>query len=103
MGDLIRKARESKEMTQVAFADAIGATTRTVIDIEKGKRNPTHEVLGRIINVLNIPADMIFRPDIPTPSVEQNQFFQEYLSCNQGQQRVIMATVRAMIQEWERE
>lgn len=102
MGDVIRKARESKEMTQATFADAIGATTRTVIDIEKGKRNPTHDVLARIINVLDIPADLIFRPETQSSTVEESQFFNEYLSCSQEQKRVIVAAVRAMLREWNK-
>ena len=103
MGDVIRYARENKEMTQAVLADKVGTTTRTIIAIEKGKRNPTHDVLSRIINVLDISADSIFCQDAKPLSVEQDQFVHEFTSCDERRQRVIMAAVRAMIKEWDKD
>lgn len=103
MGDVIRHARENKEMTQAVLADKIGTTTRTIIAIEKGNRNPTHDVLARIISVLDISADSIFSQGAKPLSVEQDQFIHEFMSCNEKGQRVIMAAVRAMIREMNKD
>jgi DNA-binding XRE family transcriptional regulator len=60
MGAVIQEARIAHGMTQTALAEKIDISLRTVIAIETGKRNPTFEVLYKIIRELSIPADLIF-------------------------------------------
>lgn len=77
MGVIIQEARIAHGMTQSALAEKIDISLRTVIAIETGKRNPTFEVLYKIIRELNIPADLdiisiYFLPyDTPTLSFLQ--------------------------------
>lgn len=102
MGKIIQKARETKGITQTVLADKIEVSLRTIIAIENGKRNPTFEVLYRLINSLNIPADLIFHPDDKTHTYEQEQFFREFCDASNQEQRVAMASVRSMWQELRR-
>ena len=96
MGRVIRKARENKSITQSALAEKIDVSLRTIIAIENGKRNPTFEVLYRLIQALDIPADLIFRPDDAANTPEQEQFIREYLSATEQEQRVAMASSRSV-------
>ena len=52
MGRVVRKARDDKGITQAALADKIEVSLRTIIAIENGKRNPTFEVLYRLVRAL---------------------------------------------------
>jgi putative transcriptional regulator len=99
MGLVIRKARENKSFTQAALAEKIEVSLRTVIAIENGKRNPTFEVLYRLIHALDIPADLIFRPDDMPHTPEQEQFIYEFLNATEQEQRTAMSVVRNVWRE----
>ena len=103
MGLIIQKARELKGITQTALADQIDVSLRTIIAIENGKRNPTFEVLYRLIDALNIPADIIFHPDDVSVTNEQEQFFREFRAADEQEQRVVMTAARGIWQELRRE
>lgn len=102
MGSVIQKAREARGITQIALADKIGVSLRTIIAIENGKRNPTFEVLYRIIRELNIPADLIFRPDDVPGTPEQEQFIREFRDANEQEQRIAIASTRSIWRELRR-
>jgi DNA-binding XRE family transcriptional regulator len=91
-------------MTQSAlFAEKIDVSLRTVIAVETGKRNPTFEVLYKIIRELNIPADLIFRPDNISGTPEQEQFVQEFRDANEDEQRIVIASARSIWRELRRD
>lgn len=96
VGKIIQSARTTKGITQAALAEKIDASLRTVIAIENGQRNPTFETIHNIIQSLNIPADLIFRPDELPHTPEQEQFIQEYLNASEQEQSLSMAASRAI-------
>jgi transcriptional regulator with XRE-family HTH domain len=96
MGKIIQSARAAKRITQTALADQIEASLRTIIAIENGQRNPTFEVLYRIIHALDIPADLIFHPDDVTNTPEQEQFVREFLSYTEQEQQIVMDVARCL-------
>ena len=99
MGRVMRKAREDKGITQAALAEKIEVSLRTVIAIENGKRNPTFDVLYRLVHALDIPADLIFRPDGTPNTPEQEQFICEFLNATDQEQRVAVSAVRSVWRE----
>lgn len=99
MGTIIQKARGARGITQTALAEKIDVSLRTVIAIETGKRNPTFEVLYKIIQELSIPADLIFRPDNVPGTPEQEQFIREFRDANEQEQQVVMASARSIWRE----
>jgi len=103
MGSIIQSARIAREMTQTALADKIEVSLRTIIAIETGKRNPTFEVLYKIIQELSIPADLIFRPEDVTGTPEQEQFIREFRDANQQEQRIAIASARGIWKELRHE
>jgi len=99
MGSVIQVARIAHGMTQTALAEKIDISLRTVIAIETGKRNPTFEVLYKIIRELSIPADLIFRPDDVPGTPEQEQFIRELRDASEQEQRVAIASARSIWRE----
>jgi len=97
MGHILRSAREAKGLTQAALAERIDVSIRTIIAIEKNQRNPTYEVLYRLVHTLSISADLIFYPDNAPLTTEQDQFMRELLACDEKGQRIVMSTLRSLI------
>jgi len=99
VGKVIQASRISKGITQASLADRVEASERTIIALENGKRNPTFETLYKIIHVLSIPADLIFRPDAASTTLEQEQFFREFLDAEKIEQDVSIAASRTIWRE----
>jgi len=103
MGSVLRSAREAKKFTQAELAEKVDASTRTIIAIEKDKRNPTFEVLLRLVHTLEISADLIFYPDSAPLTTEQDQIVRELLACNDREQRIIIPTLQSLIRALRQE
>jgi len=97
MGNILRSAREAKELTQASLAENIDVSIRTIIAIEKDQRNPTYDVLYRLVHALDISADLIFYPDHSPFTTEQDQFIRELLACDEKEQRIAVSTLRSLI------
>ena len=97
VGEIIRSARNAKEVTQVMLSKSTGIAVRTIIDIEKNKRQPTFESLYKIINILDIPADHIFRPEKVCYTPEQEQVMLALQSCEEKEQAILMEITWAYI------
>lgn len=99
MGTIIQQARASHGITQAALAEKIDVSLRTIIAIEKGKRNPTFDVLYKIIQELNIPADLIFHSEDIPGSSENEQFIREFRDASEQEQRLAIAATRSIWRE----
>ncbi len=97
MGAVMRDARESKGLTQAALAESIGVSIRTIVAIEKNQRNPTYDVLYRLVHTLEISSDLIFFPDSTPYTAEQEQFIREFMSCDEWERIVVMETLRTLM------
>jgi transcriptional regulator with XRE-family HTH domain len=61
LGPLIRKSRESLDMTQRELADAIGVKASHIAYIETGQRRPSLSLLRRIADTLGLnPRELLF-------------------------------------------
>ena len=55
-GLLVRSLRESKGLSQEAFADKARIHRTYIGGIERGERNPTLTMISRIADTLRVPA-----------------------------------------------
>jgi transcriptional regulator with XRE-family HTH domain len=55
VGRNIRQVRLERQLTQEDVAHQVGVVTSYFGEIERGRRNPTIRVLGRIADVLGVP------------------------------------------------
>ena len=63
LGQKIKKSRQTAGLTQEDLADQIGITTRYTMAIDNENKQPSLDVLCKIIRTLRIPADNIFYPE----------------------------------------
>ncbi len=63
LGQCLRDAREECGLTQQELADQTGRGLRHLQDIEKGRKNPSYDVLASFIKRLGISANELFYPD----------------------------------------
>lgn len=99
MGTIIQQARATRGITQAALAEKIEVSLRTIIAIEKGKRNPTFDVLYKVLQELNIPADLIFHSDDVPGTPESEQFIREFQTAGEQEQRLAIAAARSIWRE----
>jgi len=96
IGELVRRGREEREWTQTYLAEKIDVSIRTIIAIEKGRRNPTLEVFNRLVRTLDITTEPIFHPEKMSRSPDQEQFLFEAVSYSERERRIIRNLVRDM-------
>jgi transcriptional regulator with XRE-family HTH domain len=99
LGAVIKNARLNKEFTQEQLAEKIGIGPRHIMAIENEGKHPSYEVLCNLIQILDISADLIFRPKTANQSIEQEQFIREFLSCNEREQKIVSETMRVLLRE----
>ena len=56
-GDLIKKTRIDKKMTQQELADSVGISYSYMCKVEKGKNVPSMETMDKIIKALDVPSN----------------------------------------------
>ena len=61
-GDLIRRARERKNISQAELARELNLSPKTVIQIEKGRRQLNQQEMDVLIRVLGISTRAFFDP-----------------------------------------
>jgi transcriptional regulator with XRE-family HTH domain len=59
LSDRIRLLRTSQSLNQKQLAELVGITQPFLSDIEKGKRNPSIEVLQKLCDALGCSADYL--------------------------------------------
>ena len=63
LGDVVKTARQKKQMTQCKLAERLSISERHLKSIENSYKKPSYNLLVRIIRELDIPADMVFYPE----------------------------------------
>ena len=58
-GSAAKKARIDKKLTQEKLAELIGITPNHMKQIESGRRNPSHDVLFRLVYALDLSLDSL--------------------------------------------
>ncbi len=82
IGQRIRKARNNKKLSQEDLAFKAGLSTCSISDIELGKTNLGVLTLIKIIEALDVSADIILRPDVASVNkIYQNEFAELLKDC----------------------
>ena len=99
LGAVIKNARISKKFTQDQLAEISGIGTRHLMAIENEGKYPSYEVLCNLISALDISADIIFRAETVSQTIEQEQFIREFLACSEREQKIVRITVHSLLSE----
>ena len=97
LGIMIKKARRNKHLTQVQLAEDLSISTRYMQAIENEGKNPSYELLKRMLAYLNLSADLaIYASESDkTESLERLQYLIEE-KCSSRDILVLLATAEAL-------
>ena len=85
LGQCLRDAREECGLTQQELADQTGRGLRHLQDIEKGRKNPSYDVLASFIKRLGISANELFYPDASEQEKQVQHFMGKFLACTEDE------------------
>ena len=98
LGLTIKSARQAANLTQDGLAERIGITGRYIMALENERKQPSFEVLCKLIHTLALSPEQIFYPaDIKTEN-EKEQLIRLLALCDERDLLVITATVKAMLE-----
>ena len=98
LGDVVKKARKERNLTQFQVAEKIDADSRTILNIENYKGNPKMEVLFPLIRILKIDAREIFNPEMKRehPAILQLRFLVE--DCSETEAAALTPIITTVLQ-----
>ena len=64
LGKRIQEQRKLKNLKQDKFAEMIGVSNVHMSEIERGNKTPAMETFIKIVNVLDVPADLFLRYEV---------------------------------------
>ena len=102
LGQRIQKARKEKNLTQQELADLSHVSLKHVQSCERGKKNPSFEVLRAFTRVLDLSLDSLMNLDMPEDEQTANEMRQLYLSCPPEARKVLLNSTRALADELKR-
>ena len=99
LGKQVKQIRVERNMSQQKLSDISGLAVRTISKIERGKMNPSYEVLSTLVSVLGISFDSLFTFTNDQTSAEIQEIERRYSACPEQGRRLILASVRALSDE----
>lgn len=106
-GRRLREQRKAKGLTIDQLAEMIGISTNYLGDVERGHKLPSMKTTIRIINALDISADILLRDDVQKAGYIAEQEISQMLSGLTPRQRKaaveIMGTIVKNISELSEE
>lgn len=98
LGDVIKAARQSADITVEALAERIGVTERYLYRIENEGKRPSYDVLYKLIRTLSISPDRIFFPERLSRESEIDELIRMLCMCDARSLEVIRATAKVLIE-----
>lgn len=97
LGDVVKRTRGEKGLTQQGVADAADIDVRTVLNIENYKGNPKLEVLFPLIRTLKIDPRDVFNPELKrdTPALCQLRLLIE--DCSEDEAESLIPVFQAVL------
>ncbi len=99
IGLTVRKLRSDREFTLQALADESGISKSYLADIEKGRKNPTTDVIEAIASALGVPArELLYHAalDEEDPFLEPEQLSLEEIAAEDAETRELAQLARRM-------
>ena len=73
---------------------------RHLQDIEKGRKNPSYDVLASFIKRLGISANELFYPDASEQEKQVQHFMGKFLACTEDERQIILKTLDCMAEQF---
>lgn len=99
LGHALRSAREERGLTQEALADAADVSKKYISNIERGKCNPSYDVLYRLVSALHISADILFEDLENASSAEEEKLLTTYRRCPLSDRLLLQSMAKHFVDE----
>ena len=98
-GTIIRKARESNQLTIDELADKVQISLRYMQKIENEKKIPSYAVIKRLVVTLSLDANQLFynNEEYDEENLELGIVLNKIKNCNKHDFKVIKATLFALL------
>lgn len=100
MGNRIKEAREECGLTQQELAEQTGRGLRHLQDIEKGRKNPSFDVLASYISRLGVAPNELFYSDVPIVEKEVQHFMGKFLACTEDERVILLKTLNCLAEQF---
>lgn len=97
LGATIKQGRMAANLTQDELAEHVGITGRYIMALENEHKQPSFELLCRLIHTLNIPSDNIFYPENQYTENKKEQLIRLLSHCDERDLTILTATVKALL------
>lgn len=105
IGHRIHDLRKSKNYSQLEFAELIDISPSHLSSIELGKTRFGVDILVRMANVLQVPADVILHTDLPEEeplvAVYMAEICKELAGCSESDALRLLAILREVKQRFD--
>lgn len=98
LGQTIKSARQAANLTQDGLAERIGITGRYIMALENERKQPSFEVLCKLIHTLALSPEQIFYPADAKTENEKEQPIRLLALCDEHDLSVASATIRALVE-----
>lgn len=99
LGQKLKAARKKKGLTQQQLADISHVSLKHIQNCERGKKNPSFEILRALVQVLDISLDSLIAPNTLDDEQAANEMRQIYLSCPPVARKTLLNSTRALANE----
>ncbi|AVX31842.1 helix-turn-helix protein [Carboxydocella thermautotrophica] len=96
IGKHIKKLRDQYELSMNELARRSGVAQSSISEIESGKRQPTFEVLERIISGFGLSFAEFFSEETPDMPPDLRQLLQEAESLTPEQRQLLTAFLKSL-------
>lgn len=81
-GKLIREARLNRGLSIPEMAEKLNISTRYLMKIENGRNMPSYKLLKKIINIIEMDANVFFYDDVNSTLDMYDLICRKLESCN---------------------
>lgn len=96
-GNIIKTARQEKELTRDQLSEKVGIGYRHLMGIENENKFPSFAVLFHLIRELGISADTIFYPEKTVNDSEKDKLSRMLLLCTEQEIQAFMAMLDILL------
>lgn len=98
LGQAIKDARNSKEMSRNQLADIMNIAPRYIASIENSGQHPSLQVLYELVNILDVSVDQFFFPNKEVNKSTQRRQLESLIDEMDSKDLVIMtATAKGIL------
>ena len=94
LGDVIKDARNHLNMSRKDLAEKLNITDAYLYSIERNAKKPSYDLLLNLIQELDIPADIIFHPEVKHNPIEMERAVTLLRECSDKEIKMITTLIK---------